>query len=120
MLTHLPPSMHPGRIEPLGAQARNGGVNFAVFSDHAQRIEVCIFDASGSRELRRYDLHGPQDGLWHGFLPGLGPGLVYGLRAHGPYAPHEGHRFNPHKLLLDPWAREIVGHFSWRSEHHGL
>ena len=119
MLTHLPPSMHPGRIEPLGAQARDGGVNFAVFSDHAQRIEVCIFDASGSRELRRYDLHGPQDGLWHGFLPGLGPGLVYGLRAHGPYAPHEGHRFNPHKLLLDPWAREIVGHFSWRSEHHG-
>lgn len=119
MLTHLPSALWPGRTEPLGAHARDGGVNFAVFSDHAQRIEVCVFDASGSRELRRYDLHGPQEGIWHGFLPGLGPGLVYGLRAYGPYAPHEGHRFNPHKLLLDPWAREIVGHFTWRAEHHG-
>ena len=123
MLTHLPLTMLPGHIEPLGAHVRHhgseSGVNFAVFSEHAQRIEVCLFDASGTRELRRYDLHGPHDGVWHGFLPGLGSGLVYGLRAHGPYAPHEGHRFNPNKLLLDPWAREIVGHFAWRSEHHG-
>lgn len=119
MLTHLPASMQPGRVEPLGAEARDGGVNFVVFSEHALRIEVCLFDTSGTRELRRYELHGPQDGLWHGFLPGLGPGLVYGLRAHGPYAPHQGHRFNPHKLLLDPWAREIVGHHTWVAEHHG-
>lgn len=115
----LPALIDEGRHEPFGAHARDGGVNVAVFSDHATRIELCLFDGSGSRELRRYDLHGPHDGVFHGFLPGVGPGLVYGLRAHGPYAPEQGHRFNPHKLLLDPWAREIVGRHVWRPEHHG-
>lgn len=109
----------PGRCEVLGAVVRDAGVNFAVFSEHAQRVWVCVFDAQGQQELRRYALYGPRDGVWHGFLPGCGPGLVYGLRADGPYAPHEGHRFNPHKLLLDPWARDIVGSFAWRDEHHG-
>ncbi len=108
-----------GRAEPFGALARDGGVNFAVFSDHATAIELCVFDSGGSRELKRYPLSGPHDGVFHGFLDGVGPGLVYGLRAQGPYAPEKGHRFNPHKLLLDPWAREIVGHFAWRAEHHG-
>ncbi|MBV8503759.1 MAG: glycogen debranching protein GlgX [Paucibacter sp.] len=116
---HLPEHILEGRHEPFGAHARDGGVNFAVFSEHAQQIELCIFDAAGQREIKRYALHGPHDGVFHGFLPGLQPGLVYGLRAHGPYDPHAGHRFNPHKLLLDPNAREIVGHFSWRAEHHG-
>lgn len=115
----LPDAMRPGRVAPLGAQPRDGGVNFAVFSDHATAIEVCVFDQDGQRELRRYPLTGPADGLWCGFLPGVGPGLVYGLRAHGPYAPEHGHRFNAHKLLLDPHAQEIVGHFAWRAEHHG-
>ena len=115
----LPEKLQEGRHEPLGAVARDGGINFAVFSEHAQQIELCIFDASGARELRRYPLHGPHDGIFHGFLPGLGPGLVYGLRAHGPYEPMQGHRFNPHKLLLDPYAREIFGRFSWQAEHHG-
>jgi isoamylase len=115
----LPAALAEGRPEPLGALVRDGGVNFAVFSQNAQRIEVCLFDASGSRELRRYALHGPFDGVFHGFLPGVGEGLVYGLRAHGPYQPEQGHRFNPHKLLLDPCAREIVGHFHWAPEHHG-
>ena len=115
----LAETIEEGRHEPLGSQARDGGVNFAVFSEHAQKIELCLFDAAGQRELRRYALHGPHDGVFHGFLPGVGPGLVYGLRAHGPYAPEQGHRFNPHKLLLDPYAREIVGHFAWRAEHHG-
>lgn len=108
-----------GRSEPIGALARDGGVNFAVWSDHAERIELCVFDAGGVHELARHALHGPHDGVFHGFLPGAGPGLVYGLRAHGPYAPEQGHRFNPHKLLLDPTAREIVGRFEWRPEHHG-
>ena len=117
--THLPERISAGRHEPLGAQVRDGGVNFAVFSEHATRIELCVFDASGQRELRRYALYGPLDGVWCGFLPGVGAGLVYGLRAHGPHAPHEGHRFNPHKLLLDPYAREIVGRFCWMAEHHG-
>ncbi len=119
MLTRLPDTVQPGLPAPLGALARDGGVNFAVFSDHARRIELCLFDGQGTRELRRYPLQGPHDGIWHAFLPGLGPGLVYGLRAHGPYEPDQGHRFNPHKLLLDPWAREIVGRFTWRPEHHG-
>jgi len=116
---HLPEHISPGHAEPFGALARDGGVNFAVFSDHATLIELCVFDASGARELKRYPLHGPNDGIFHGFVEGVGPGLVYGLRAHGPYAPERGHRFNPHKLLLDPWAREIVGRFAWAPEHHG-
>jgi len=119
MINSLPERLLEGRAAPMGALARDGGVNFVVFSDHAQSIELCLFDTSGSRELRRYALHGPHDGLFHGFLPGMGPGLVYGLRAHGPYRPEAGHRFNANKLLLDPWAREIVGHHVWRPEHCG-
>ncbi len=117
---HLPGQLTPGRAEPFGALARDGGVNFAVFSAHAERIELCIFDGSGSLELKRYALHGPHDGVFHGFVEGVGPGLVYGLRAHGPYTPDRGHRFNDHKLLLDPWAREIVGHFAWHTGHYGF
>lgn len=115
----LPERIDDGWHEPLGALARDGGVNFAVASDNASAIELCVFDAAGQRELRRYPLVGPHDGVFHGFLPGVGPGLVYGIRAHGPYAPEQGHRFNGKKLLLDPYAREIVGHFGWRAEHHG-
>jgi len=118
-LAHLPTQIEEGRHEPLGALARDGGVNFAVFAENAQALELCIFDGSGQRELRRYALSGPHDGVFHGFLPTVGPGLVYGLRAHGPYQPEAGQRYNPHKLLLDPYAREIVGHFGWHAEHHG-
>ncbi len=117
--TTLPEKIEKGRHEPMGSYARDGGVNFAVFSQHADSIELCIFDTSGARELRRYQLHGPSDGVFHGFLPGVGAGLVYGLRAHGAYQPQAGHRFNANKLLLDPYAREIVGKFGWRAEHHG-
>jgi glycogen operon protein len=108
----------PGRHEPLGASLRDGGVNFAVFSEHAEAIDVCLFDAQG-RE-RRHRLHGPADGVFHGFLPGAGAGLVYGLRAHGPYRPDAGLLFNPNKLLLDPYAREIVGEFRWDAVHYGF
>ncbi|MBK9572192.1 MAG: glycogen debranching protein GlgX [Rhodoferax sp.] len=110
--------MRPGRHEPMGSHARDGGVNFAVFSRHAERVEVCVFDSQGSRELARYVLFGPDHGVFHGFLPGAASGLVYGLRAHGPYQPQAGHCFNPNKLLLDPHAREIVGAFRWCPEHH--
>ena len=108
-----------GSAHPLGAQLRAGGVNFAVFAQHAQAVEVCLFDPDGQVEEARWRLHGPHDGVFHGFLPSLGAGAVYGLRVHGPYAPDQGHRHNPHKLLLDPWAREIVGRFERRDEHHG-
>ncbi len=73
-----------------------------MFSAHAQAIELCLFDATGTRELRRCPLPARSGDVWHGRLPGAAPGLVYGLRAHGPWAPEHGHRFNPHKLLLDP------------------
>ncbi|OWQ88728.1 glycogen debranching enzyme GlgX [Roseateles aquatilis] len=118
-MSALPSSLEPGRHAPLGATVRDGGVNFAVFSAHAERVEVCVYDTTGTQELRRLALQGPVDGLWTGFLPGAAAGLIYGLRAHGPHAPREGHRFNPHKLLLDPYAREIVGEFRCLPEDHG-
>jgi glycogen operon protein len=87
------------------------GVNFAVWAPEATRIELCLFDDSGRHELARHRLPVCSEGVWHGFLAGAASGLVYGLRAHGPWAPHQGHRFNPAKLLLDPWAREVVGRY---------
>jgi glycogen operon protein len=90
-----------------------------VFSAHAQRIELCVFDPQGLTEVQRFVLPGHTRDVWHGYLPGAAPGMVYGFRAHGPWRPDHGHRFNPHKLLLDPWTREIVGRFEWREEHAG-
>ena len=104
---------------PLGATPRDGGVNFAVASENARAVELCVFAPDAVTEVGRHRLPARTDGVWHGFLPGAGEGLVYGLRAHGPYRPEEGHRFNPHKLLLDPYARVIVGRFEWRDEHFG-
>jgi isoamylase len=96
---------------PLGASWDGRGVNFAVFSAHATRIEVCLFD--GERERRRVELPECSNEIWHGYVPELGPGSVYGLRVDGPYAPTEGHRFNPNKLLLDPYARAHTGNLRW-------
>jgi glycogen operon protein len=117
-----PPALHleAGRPWPLGASVDERGVNVAVFSAHAQRIELCLFE--GDREVARGALPERSGDVWHGLLPGAGAGLVYGLRAHGPWRPDRGHRFNPNKLLLDPWAREIVppaGGFAWLPVHHG-
>jgi glycogen debranching enzyme len=117
-----PPALQPGRAWPLGATVADGGVNFAVFSQHATRIELCLFDAEGRTELQRLPLPTCSGGVFHGHLPHAAPGLVYGLRAHGPWRPDRGHRFNPHKLLLDPWARELVsppGGFDWAAPHTG-
>ena len=119
MNIRLPAHLSRGRPAPFGAHVVDGGINFAIWSDHATRIELCLFDAAGARELKRYDLAGPEDGVWCGHLPGLEAGLVYGYRVHGPYAPEQGHRFNPNKLLLDPYAREIVGRFHWDELHYG-
>jgi glycogen operon protein len=105
--------LEPGRPEPLGAHVDGDGVNVAVFSRHATRIELCLFDDTGTHERARLALPARTGDVFHGRLPGAGAGLVYGLRAHGPYAPGEGHRFNPNKLLLDPRAREWVGEFRW-------
>jgi isoamylase len=101
-----------GRPWPMGATFDGDGVNFAVFSDHATRMTLCLFDAAG-HELINIDLPECTGGIWHGFITGLRPGQHYGYRAHGPYRPDEGHRFNPHKLLLDPYAKQISGHPEW-------
>jgi isoamylase len=122
MVEALTSTLAPGRRGPWGAHAVAGGVNLAIWSEHASAIDWCLFDATGTQELARHRLHRDADGVFHGFLAGAGPGLVYGLRADGPRgpdAPRQGHRFNPAKLLLDPWAREIVGSFAWQPEHHG-
>ncbi len=115
-------ALQPGRAWPMGASVSDDGVNVAVFSQHATRIELCLYDTDGRTERQRLPLPGRSGDVFHGLLPGAGAGLVYGLRAHGPWRPDRGHRFNPHKLLLDPWAREIVpppGGFSWAGAHFG-
>jgi isoamylase len=109
----LPDRLLPGSPYPLGASWDGLGVNFAVFSANAHRIELCLFEPSGRKELKRYALPECTDEVWHGYLPHAHPGTVYAFRAHGPYQPQNGHRFNPHKLLLDPYARKLIGQFRW-------
>ncbi|MFD1330520.1 glycogen debranching protein GlgX [Methylopila musalis] len=101
-----------GRPTILGATPDGEGVNFALFSAYAERVELCLFDDKGN-EVERIDLPEYTDEVWHGYAPGLKPGQLYGYRVHGPYRPEEGHRFNPNKLLVDPYARSIVGTVDW-------
>jgi isoamylase len=96
-----------------GAHREGNGTNFALFSAHATRVEVCLFDASGTKEVERIVLPEYTDQIWHGYLTNVTPGTIYGYRVHGPYAPEEGHRFNSNKLLLDPYARGYFGELSW-------
>ncbi|MEM6911700.1 MAG: glycogen debranching protein GlgX [Verrucomicrobiota bacterium] len=95
---------------PLGATPQAGGTNFALFSEHAWAVDLCLFDPEDhQRETARVRLPHRTDGVWHGALAGVGPGTPYGYRVHGPFAPQSGHRFNPYKLLLDPYAKAITG-----------
>ncbi|WP_173088382.1 glycogen debranching protein GlgX [Devosia sp. 1635] len=108
----------PGDFTTLGAHWDGDGTNFALFSAHADRVELCLFDpASGAEE--RITLPEYTNEIWHGYLPGVGPGTLYGYRVHGPYDPMNGHRFNPNKLLVDPYARELVGDVQWSPAHFG-
>ena len=109
----------PGRPYPLGATWDGEGVNFALFSEHAERVELCLFDPTGQNEVQRINLREQTDLIWHCYLPEARPGLLYGYRVHGPYAPEQGHRFNPNKLLIDPYARDIVGPLDWSDAHFG-
>src|SRR5215470_5705608 len=108
-----PDRLLTGAPYPLGATWDGLGVNFAVFSAHASKIELCLFDPSGRREIARFPMPECTDEVWHGYLPNARAGLVYGYRAFGPYEPQHGHRFNPHKLLLDPYARRLAGQLRW-------
>jgi len=107
----------PGQPFPLGATWDGQGVNFALFSEHASRVELCLFDSSG-REVRA-DLPCFTDEIWHGYVPDAEPGLTYGYRVHGRYEPERGLRFNPNKLLLDPYARALSGRLDWSGAHFG-
>jgi glycogen operon protein len=103
----------PGNPYPLGATWDGQGVNFSLFSEHAEGVELCLFDVTGNHEVQRIALVEQTDRVWHCYLPEARPGLLYGYRVRGPYQPEHGHRFNSHKLLLDPYARDIVGQVQW-------
>jgi isoamylase len=119
MVIQSQPVVWPGKPYPLGATWDGEGVNFAIFSEHAQKIELCLFDKSGRRELHRINMSEQTDQVWHCYLPEARPELLYGYRVHGPYEPAKGLRFNPHKLLLDPYAKQIAGDIKWSDSHFG-
>jgi len=112
-MTLLNHSMSAGRPNPIGATFDGEGVNFAVFSEHGERVELCLFDPTGAHEIARIQLLERDGDVWHIYIAGLTPGAQYGYRVHGPYAPEEGHRFNPNNLLLDPYAKRITGNIAW-------
>jgi isoamylase len=113
------PIVWPGRPYPLGATWDGEGVNFALFSESAQKVELCLFDQFGRREIHRVLLREQTDQVWHCYLPEARPGLLYGYRVHGPYEPTKGFRFNRNKLLLDPYAKQIQNGLKWHDSHFG-
>jgi isoamylase len=113
------PVVWPGRPYPLGSTWDGEGVNFALYSEHAEKVELCLFDHSGRRETFRIPLPEQTDMVWHGYLPEVRPGQLYGYRVYGPYAPEKGHRFNHHKLLLDPYGKQVQGTIRWSDSHFG-
>ncbi|HEV2761591.1 MAG TPA: hypothetical protein VGV38_01255, partial [Pyrinomonadaceae bacterium] len=110
----------PGQPYPQGATWDGAGVNFALFSENATAVELCLFDsADDERESARIRMTEQTDQVWHVYLPEIRPGQLYGYRVHGPYAPEQGHRFNPHKLLIDPYAKAIASTVQWGDEMFG-
>ena len=119
MTRQTDPIVWPGRPYPLGATWDGEGVNFALFSESAQKVELCLFDQFGRREIHRVLLREQTDQVWHCYLPEARPGLLYGYRVHGPYEPTKGFRFNRNKLLLDPYAKQIQNGLKWHDSHFG-
>ncbi|MDB5027904.1 MAG: glycogen debranching protein [Candidatus Eremiobacteraeota bacterium] len=113
------PRVESGLPYPLGATWDGKGVNFALFSANAEKVELCTFDPRGRREISRVVLPEYTDEVWHGYLPEARPGMLYGYRVYGPYDPSNGHRFNHHKLLLDPYARALAGKLRWTDAQYG-
>jgi glycogen operon protein len=114
-----PYNLSEGRPFPLGATWDGLGVNFALFSANATKVELCIFDELGRKEIDRVELPEFTDEVWHGYLGSARPGMVYGYRVHGPYEPDAGHRFNSNKLVIDPYAKQLVGTLKWGPELFG-
>ncbi len=108
-----------GLPHPLGATWDGRGTNFALFSATATKVDLCLFDSQGRRELERVPLEERTEDVWHGYLNDVSPGQLYGYRVHGAYEPEHGHRFNPHKLLLDPYAKRLAGRLVWSDAHFG-
>ncbi len=109
----------PGEPYPLGTTWDGRGVNVALFSENAEKVELCLFDDSGAQEVERIALPEYTDETWHGYFPDLRPNQLYGFRVYGPYDPERGHRFNHHKLLLDPYAKALHGALTWTDAHFG-
>jgi isoamylase len=109
----------PGGPYPRGATWDGEGVNFSLFSANADKVELCLFDSSGRHEVQRIELKERTDEIWHCYLPEARPGLLYGYRVHGPYRPEEGQRFNPNKLLIEPYAKRLEGALLWSDAHFG-
>src|SRR4029078_9549158 len=110
----------PGRPYPLGASWDGSGTNFALYSENATKVELCLFDSAEDQvESVRIQLPDSTDMVWHCCLPDVLPGQLYGYRVEGPYEPAKGHRFNPHKLLLDPYAKAIGRETKWSDEMWG-
>ena len=109
----------PGHEYPLGSTWDGSGTNFALFSAHAEKVELCLFDEDGKEETARLPLPEQTHEIWHGYLPDVRPGQLYGYRVYGPYDPSRGHRFNHHKLLLDPYAKDFGGRIEWNDAHFG-
>ncbi len=111
--------IEPGSPSPLGATWDGRGVNFALFSANAESVELCLFDDKGRKELERITLPEYTNEIWHGYIVGVQPNQLYGYRVHGPYDPRNGHRFNPNKLLIDPYAKAIEGRLEINESHFG-
>jgi isoamylase len=109
----------PGLPYPLGATWDGSGTNFSIFTAHAEKVELCLFDSSGKRELSRVALPEYTNEIWHGYLPDVRAGQLYGYRVYGPYDPDNGHRFNHHKLLIDPYTKALCGTIDWHDAHFG-
>ena len=119
MASSLKTRIQEGLPYPRGGTWDGKGTNFAVFSANATKVEVCIFDKTGAQELDRIELPEYTDQIWHGYLADVRPNTIYGYRVHGPYAPDAGHRFNPNKLLLDPYACAHLGELKWNPAVYG-
>src|SRR4028118_304415 len=115
----MEPTIYPGEPYPLGATWDGEGVNFTLYSENATMVELCLFDSPFGPESARIRLRERSHHVWHGYLPEIEPGQLYGFRVHGPFDPVNGHRFNPNKLLMDPYAKAIAGQINWNNAVFG-